>query len=369
MKINKIDLITLNLPLRKSLRTSFGTIEDRATLIVKFYSDDKFIGYGESSLLEFPISEPETIFSGKNLLKNKICPLIIGQTFNDILDFKTKILDKFPENPVTKIGLEGAFYHLLAQKDKIYIGKLFGAINTIVQADETIGINDDLKCVLTEVDKFVKKGYKRLKVKIALGYDLKPIRIIREKYKNLELAIDANAAYDTNQMEIFKELDKFNIAMLEQPFSSKELDAHAKLQAQIKTPICLDESIKSLDDAKNAIEMGCCKIINIKPARIGSYYDSIQIHNLCFKKNISVFAGGRLESGIGKAFNLALAGLPGFNLPLDMSSSLEFFTDDITNPFFDTLGGSIILPDKIGLGFEVDEAKIKKYTTDSITIE
>ena len=369
MKINKIDLITVNLPLKKSLRVSFGTIENRETLIIKFYTDDGFVGYGESPLLKFPISEPETISSGIDLLKSKICPLIVNKTFDDILDLKTKVLAKYSENPVTKIGLEGAFYHLMALKKKTYLGKLFGATNTIVQACETIGISDDPEYILTEVEKFIKKGYKRLKIKIAPNRDIKVVKIIRKKYKDLELAVDANASYNANHPKIFKELDKFNIAMIEQPFKAQELSAHAKLQVQIKTPVCLDESIKSLSDAKKAIKMGCCKIINIKPARIGSYYGSIEIHNFCFENNIDVFAGGRLESGIGKVFNLALAGLPGYNLPIDMSSSLEYFSDDIIDPFFDTVGGSINIPNNVGLGFEVNEEKIKKYTTDRITIE
>lgn len=369
MKINKIELITIDLPLKKYLRASFGTIESRETLIIKFYSEDGLIGYGESSLLTLSMSEPETISSGVKLLKNEICPLIINKTFNTIEDFKKNVLDKFPNNPVTKIGLEGAFYHLLSQENKVYLGKLFGATKDVVQAGETISNSIEPKYILSEVEKFLNKGYKRLKAKIEPGNDLKLVEVIRKSYKNVDLGVDANAAYDINQLEIFKELDKFNLKMIEQPFKADAFKDHADLQAKIKTPICLDESVKSLKDAEKAFKLFSCKIINIKPARIGSYYESIRIHDFCLKNNISVFAGGRLESGIGKAFNLALSGLPGYDLPIDMSSSLEYFSDDITNPIFDTIGGSIILPDKIGLGFEIEEEKIIKYTTNKITIE
>jgi len=369
MKINQIDLIIINLPFKKYLRASFGTLKSRETLIIKFYSKDGLVGHGESSLLSLPLSEPETISSGIELLENEICPLIINQTFDSVLDLKHQVLDKFPNNPVTKIGIEGAFYHLLSQKNKVYLGKSFGVKKSTVQAGETINISDNPEYTLKEVRKFLDKGYKTFKVKIAPGNDLKVIKGIRERYKTLELGVDANGAYGLDQVEIFKKLDKFNLTMIEQPFRAEALHDHAKLQAQIETPICLDESIKSLKDTKNAFKLNSCKIINIKPARIGSYYESIQIHDFCLRHNIDVFAGGRLESGVGKAFNLALAGLPGYNLPIDMSSSLEYFADDIINPFFDTSGGLIKIPDSVGLGFEIDERKIQKYTLHKITIE
>lgn len=368
MIIKKIDLITIYLPLKKYLKTSFGEIKNRETLIIKFYSNDNLIGYGESSLLSLPISEAETLSAGIKLLKNKICPLIIGRNFKDVLDFKNKLLDKFPKYPVTKIGLEGAFYHLLSQKNKIYLGKLFGSSRREIQSGETISVSNNKQSILKEVQKFVNKGYRILKVKIMPGYDLETIKIIRAKYKKLKLGVDANAAYNLKQINIFKELSKFNLTMIEQPFVANDLKGHSELQKQISTPLCLDESIKSLKDIKRAWVLNSCRVINIKPARIGSYYESIKIHDFCFKHNIDLFVGGRLESGIGKAFNLALAGMRGFNRPLDLSSSLEYFTDDIITPYFDAKNGKVKIPNKIGIGFKINQEKISKYTINKLTI-
>jgi O-succinylbenzoate synthase len=368
MIITKIEILTISIPLKKYFETSFGRIENRDTIIIKMYADNGCVGYGESSLLRLPLSENETIDFGIKLLKSKICPRIIGNSFNDILKLKN-ILDNFPNNPVTKIGIEGAFYDLLSQKEEKYLGKLFGAQKQHITAGESIGIYNNRNNTLKEVEKFIKKGYKTLKLKIKPGYDYNIIKKIKEKYSHLNLGVDANAAYTIDDMHALLRLEKFNLLFIEQPFRATELLNHSELQKKIKIPICLDESIKSLNNAKQAVKQKSCKIINIKPARIGSYYESKQIHDLCYKNNIGIFGGGRLETGIGKAFNLALAGLPGYNYPLDISSSLEYFIDDLIRPAFNTDGGGIDIPSQIGLGFKIDENKLKNYTINKLTIK
>lgn len=367
MIITQIDLITVSVPLKKHLETSFGIISNRDTLIIKMYTKDRLIGYGESSLLSVPISELETISSGIELLRNKICPLIIGNNFDNIIDLKSKVLDKFLNCPVTKIGVEGAFYHLVAQKDNKFVGDIFGPQKDIIEVGETLGI-DTVENVLKEAEIFAEKKYKYLKMKIKPGHDYEIVKMIRNKFANIELGVDANAAYSINQINIFKKLDNLNLKFIEQPFGSNEFDDHSILQKQINTPICLDESIKSLKDAKKAVSFKSCKIINIKPARIGSYYESKLIHDYCYNNGIGVFGGGRLESGVGKAFNVALAGLTGYNYPLDISSTLEYFMDDIVDPIFKVDDGKFKVKNKSGLGVEINESKLKKYSIDLVKI-
>lgn len=372
MKINKIELIRLELPLKKILKTSFGSINNRETIIVKLQTDKGIIGFGESPLLKFPISEPETIDIGIKTIKNKISPLILNRDFGTINSFK-KILDKFPNNPITKIGLEGAFMSILSEENSKYIGEIFGNFKMRdLEAIETISISNNNDSILSEVKKFVDAGYKNLKIKIMPGHDIKIIQLIQKNFRETKFSVDANASYKYNykHINILKELDNYNLLYIEQPFEASLLKEHAALQAQIKTPICLDESIKSLKTAKKAIKLKSCKIINIKPARIGSYIESKQIHDLCLKNNINLFIGGRLESGIGKAFNLVLGNLPGCALPFDNSSSLEYFNDDIIKPRFKINKGYVTQPNtKKTIGFQIDINKINKYKIDTIAIQ
>lgn len=369
MKVTKIDLITIGIPLKKILTTSFGSITDRQTILIRCLSEDGLIGYGESSLLPVPLSEPEIITSGLKLLRESILPLILNKEISSIEELKN-ILDLFPDNPVTKIGVEGAFYHLFSQQQKTYIGNLFGSKQSAVVAGETISISSDTAEIDREINKFISKGYHSIKVKIKPGIDLQIIKYISKNFPAISFGVDANAAYSIKDIGLFQEIDSYRPLFIEQPFADEAIEDHAKLQQIIQSNVCLDESVKSFATAKKAIEIGACKAINIKPARIGSYLESIQIHDYCLKHGINLFVGGRLESGIGKAVNLALAGLPGFNLPLDLSPTLEYFTDDIVNPPFDVSNGLARLPfEAIGLGGEIDEAKIDRYTLNKISIE
>jgi O-succinylbenzoate synthase len=240
---------------------------------------------------------------------------------------------------------------------------LLGGTKDKVDVGVSIGIQNSETELIKKVSGYLDEGYKRIKIKISPGFDIRFVKALRKDFPDILLQVDANSAYELGHLNLLKEMDNYNLLLIEQPLGYEDIYDHSKLQRELKTPICLDESIHSLDDARAAIELDSCRIINIKPGRVGGFTESKLIHDYCASRNIPVWCGGMLESGIGRAGNVALASLPNFTLPGDISASKRYYKEDIVEPeFIVNKDGTMDVPTKPGIGVEVNIEKLKKVT-------
>lgn len=357
MQIVKAEIFVVDLPLINTFTTSFGSIKKRSTVIIKLISKEGLIGWGESAALSEPIYSSESVDTESLILKKYLIPSILNKDFKSVEDFIASYQFVKGHN-FAKCGLECAFWCLISLKEKKTLTNLFGGNRTKIAVGESMGIKKTIEDTLTEIQIRLNEGYRRIKIKIKPGLDINLLSVIRKKFDNIPLMVDGNSAYTLNDIQIFKKLDKYNLLMIEQPLGETDIVDHACLQKEIVTSICLDESILSVEDARKAIRIGACKIINIKPGRVGGILESIKIHDLCQKYNIPVWCGGMLESGIGRSFNIALASLPNFIYPADMSPSNIFYKEDLINPTYLLEKGYIKVSQSPGLGYRVDEDKI-----------
>jgi o-succinylbenzoate synthase len=280
-----------------------------------------------------------------------------------------KRLAPFRGHNMAKAGLELAFMDLLAQVNEQSLSALIGGEFKRVNVGVSLGIQPTISRLLERVQRYLSLGYQRIKLKIKPGWDLDVVDEVRRKYPQILLSVDANSAYTFDDVDHLKQLDQFNLLMIEQPLQHDDLMDHARLQEMLTTSLCLDESIVNLRQAKMALELDSCRIINIKVGRVGGYSEALGIHDLCVSRRIPVWCGGMLESGIGRAHNIALASLRGFSLPGDISASSRYFERDIISPeVFVGEDGTVAVPDGKGLGFEVDEDYVKHLTETRIYI-
>jgi len=368
MKIKKLTIFKIEVPMATSFTTSFGTITNKPTVIVRIEARNNLIGWGESAALPFPFYKPETTDICILVLKNYIAPLVLGKEFKNVSGLMD-LLKPIKNHNFAKTGLETAVWMIMSLKQKKSLKQLLGGNKTKISVGESIGIKKTIKETLAEIELRLNQGFVRTKIKTRPGWDLKLVEAVRKKFGQIDLMIDGNSAYGLKDLETFKKLDNYNLTMIEQPLADDDIVDHSILQNQIKTPICLDESIHSLENTRRAIYLKACKIINIKPGRVGGLLESKKIHDLCLKHQLGVWCGGMLETGIGRAFNIALASLTNFKYPNDMSPYQFFYQDDLVKDSFKVdRQGQINVPDKPGLGFIVDEKKIKKYTVDKISL-
>jgi O-succinylbenzoate synthase len=264
---------------------------------------------------------------------------------------------------MAKAGLEAALWDAFSKARGVSLSEMLGGTRKNVDVGVSIGIQPDEKVLINKVEGYLKEGYKRIKIKIAPGNDIQFVAALRREFPGLLLQVDANSAYTLNDIDLFRKMDDYKLILIEQPLGYEDIFDHSKLQHEIKTPVCLDESIHSLDDTRAAIELDSCRIINIKPGRVGGFTESKLIHDYCASKNIPVWHGGMLESGIGRAGNVALASLPNFTLPGDISASKRYYKEDIVEPeFVVNPDGTMDVPVKPGIGVEVNMSALKKVT-------
>jgi O-succinylbenzoate synthase len=367
MKIINIEICEVELPMRNAFETGFGSITHKSEVIVKLYTKDGLVGYGESPTLNVPIYNHETVASCLYVLEHFIGPRILNQEFETAEDFRQAYAD-IVGNRIAKAGAECAFWHLIAQRYNKSLKTLFGGVKNEIPVGEGVGIKSTVEEVLDEVKSHLDEGFVRIKVKIKPGWDIEPLRAVRSAWPNIHLMADGNSAYRLDEHhDLLQTLEEFNLDMLEQPLAIDDFVDHAALQKELSIPLCLDESIESLNDARTAVALKSCQIINIKPGRVGGIVEAIAIHDFAEKNNISVWAGGMLETGIGRAFNIALASKQNFKHAADMSPYQLYYHDDITDPgLVIQKNGSIEVPDKPGLGYEIREDKLKKYTVHTI---
>ncbi|MCK9212255.1 MAG: o-succinylbenzoate synthase [Ignavibacteriaceae bacterium] len=361
MRIERIELIHIKMELVSPFVTSMGIEYDEEHIIVRV-DGDSFTGWGESVAEGTPFYSYETVQTAWHILSDFLIPAILGKEINSVDEAIPK-WSKVRGHMMAKAGLEAALWDALAKAKGISLSKMLGGVREKIDVGVSIGIQSSINELLKKVDRYLKEGYKRIKIKIAPGNDLQLVKALRKEYPDILLQVDANSAYTLDDIKIFKEMDDYNLLLIEQPLGYEDIYDHSKLQRELKTPICLDESIHSLDDTRAAIELDSCRIINIKPGRVGGFTESKLIHDYCASKNIPVWHGGMLESGIGRAGNVAFASLSNFTLPGDISASKRYYKDDIVEPeFVVNKDGTMEVPTKPGIGVEVNMAMLKKVT-------
>lgn len=361
VKVDKAEIYKLKLPLQKPFRTGFGELVDREIVYVRLY--DKFSGLsglGEAANLEIPIYEPEFNDGTILLLKNYLLPLIINKEFTNISEIED-FYQNIRGNNFAKVAIEAAFWHLVSQIENKPLRNIWGGTKDTIPAGISIGMGTDLKDSISRVLNYIETfNPERAKIKIKPGIDVDLIAEIRKKYPDIPLMVDANASFTYKDKAVFMKLDKFNLKMIEQPFAYNDMIEHSMLQKIIKTPICLDESIGSYKIAEEAIQLGSCKIINIKPQRVGGYWQAKKISELAERNKIPVWCGGMIESGWGQLFNSHIASLPNFKLENDICLTKWYLADDILKDGIPEQNGNIDLTKTDGL-FSINEKKFKKY--------
>lgn len=358
MTIERIELILLQMPYRHYFETSFGREINKTFILVKVYSKS-VTGYGEVTADRLPLYSYETNSTAWAVLKEVFIPMIFDRKLEDPEDF-IWAASVYKGHPMAKAGLETALWDLKAKKAGVSLSRLYGASRLEVPAGVSIGIQDEIPQLVERVEEFRRSGYLRFKLKIKPGWDINAVDAVRKAFPEAPLQVDANAAYTIQDLDVLRELDQYGLMMLEQPFSGEDLWDHSRLQKEIKTPLCLDESIVSAGSARRAWEMGSARIINIKTGRVGGIIESRRIHDFCRDRKIPVWCGGMLESGIGRAHNVHLAALPNFLFPNDISASRRYFETDLVEPEFElTRRGTIPVPEAPGIGVTPQEDRIR----------
>ena len=368
MKIESITLHHISMPLVAPFETSFGRETDRQCVLITLQADG-LTGYGECVATRDPGYNYETAGTAWHILTEFVAPLILGQDVTGAADFQRRV-EGIRGHHLAKAGVEMALWDLLGKRAGRSLKDMFGGTREKVQVGVSIGIQESVAALVRTVESYLAKGYRRVKIKIKPGREVEETSAIRAAYPELLLQVDANSAYTLETAEALKPLDDLDLLLIEQPLYEDDIWDHRKLQAELKTPICLDESILSPRHARYALEMEACKIINIKPARVAGLSQGIAIHDYCQEWNVPVWCGGMLETGVGRASNLAIASLPGFILPGDISASDRYYQRDITNERFLLNDDSTIdVPNGPGLGVTIDEEARKQFTLSEITLK
>ncbi|GIK43204.1 MAG: o-succinylbenzoate synthase [Chloroflexota bacterium] len=360
MKIERIELHHVSQPLVAPFRTSFGTQVTRPCILVAVYSEG-LAGWGECVAADDPGYSYETVQTAWHILSDFLIPSILGQTVTTAQEVTARY-QWVRGHPMAKAGLENAVWDLLAQAAGVSLSKLLGGVRQRVEVGVSIGIQPTLEAQLERVDQFVQQGYRRIKMKIEPGWELTPLTAVRERYPTLKLMADANSAFTLADAPLFREMDALNLLMIEQPLHYDDIADHAKLQRQLQTPICLDESIHSPLHARWAIEIKAGRIINMKVGRVGGLSNALAIHEMCLEAGIPLWCGGMLETGVGRAFNLHLATLPNFTLPGDISATHRYYHEDIAEPDFNLniADSTITVPTGPGIGVRILPERLEK---------
>ncbi len=361
IRVEQIELRHISMPLVAPFETSFGVEAGREGLVVTLRSEG-LTGWGEVVASREPGYSPETAQTEWHILHEFIIPGVLGKEFANVEALET-IYDNVRGHPMAKAGIQAALYDLLAKAQGVSLQKMFGGSGEKVKVGVSVGIQPSAGALVERVRAYLADGYPRIKIKIKPGRDVAEAQAVRQAFPDVLLQVDANSAYTLDDAATIKAMDNLNLLLIEQPLSEDDIFDHAKLQPQLKTAICLDESILSARHARWAHELGACRIINIKPGRVGGLREAIRIHDYCAEHDIPVWCGGMLETGIGRAANVALASLPNFRLPGDISASARYWKEDIVEPAF-TLNpdGTLTVPTGPGIGVAVREDLLERFT-------
>jgi o-succinylbenzoate synthase len=365
--VNRISLCPVGLPLVERLRTSASWEPFKSAVLVEVHTDTGIVGWGECPTKMRPSYAYESMGTALHVLSEFLIEKVVGKKLYSPTEIP-ELLSEVRGHPMAKAGLEAAVWDAMARANNMMLADLFAAHlpnghrpKGYATVGVSIGIQDSVEKTLEIIKLRLEQGYGRIKLKIKLGWDVELAREVRAAYPEITLMLDANSAYTLKDADHLKRLDDFDLLMIEQPLAHDDIREHSKLQPQMKSPICLDESIHSVGDAILAVELGACKIINLKPARVGGYTESLKIYQFCFDNDIPLWIGGLLETGVGRSANLAFASLPGVTLPSDISATDRYFNPDLTEPAF-VLGenSTILLPTDPGTGVEIVPERLEE---------
>lgn len=366
-QVIKSELLEVALPLIESYTTGFGTLSDRNTLLVRLETEDGLVGWGEAAQLRDPVYLEEWLNGSWHFIAEYLLPLVHKKTVSS--ELFAKQAQRFRRNNISKFAVETALWMIEAKRSNTSYATLLGGERDKIESGASVGMQDSIQKTLQSVEKKLSLEYRRIKLKIQPGWDYDVVKAVREKYPDCSLMVDANSSYMLKDIPLLKKLDEFHLLMIEQPLAYDDIIDHAKLAKEIMTPICLDESICSVDDARKAIELDACQIINVKPARVGSMYAVQQINELAREHKIRLWCGGMLEGDVGKIANLAAASLSEFSLPADISPWETYFSSTCTN--LDEMYDSpyYMLTDSFGIDLKLDETWLEKFLVRRMTLE
>jgi O-succinylbenzoate synthase len=361
MEIQRIVLRHMKMDLLRPFTTSVGTEYDKDFILVEIRTKDGLSGWAESVAAIDPTYKEETVQTNWHIISDFLIPLLQKAP----IVHPDEVSERFRHirgNFMAKSALEGAIWDLYAKERQIPLAKALGGTKDKIEVGVSIGIQNSIEELLALIERNLETGYKRIKVKIQPGWDLNVLEAIRKRYPDIPLMADANTAYTLADLETLKAMDHYDLMMIEQPLGFDDIVDHAQLQAQIRTPICLDESIHSAEDVRKAIQLGSCRIINIKVGRVGGLTESVKIHDLCMAHGIPVWCGGMLEAGVGRAHNIAITSLSNFSLPGDTAASSSYWKEDIIDPEVTVEDGIITVPSLPGIGYEPNRDRIDRHT-------
>lgn len=360
MKLEAVELRRIRLDLVAPFRTSFGSQLERDILLVHAFTDQGD-GWGECVALVGPVYSAEYVEGAQHVLTHHLLPRLFAAAELTAAAV-AGLLEPVQGHPMAKACIEMAILDAQLRARRTSWAEHFGAVRAEVDCGVSVGIHESIPDLLRTVEGYLAQGYGRVKLKIEPGWDVDPVRAVRERWPDIPLQVDANTAYTLADARQLQKLDPFDLLLIEQPLPEEQVAAHARLQAQLATPICLDESITSARAAADAIALGACRIVNVKPGRVGGYLEARRVHDVCAAHGVPVWMGGMLETGLGRAGNVALAALPNFTLPGDTSASDRYYRRDITEPFV-MREGRLAVPTGPGLGVTVDEDYLRALTT------
>lgn len=362
MIISSIELREIRLPLIHFFETSFGRTTKRRIILARVIDADGADGWGECTAGEGPFYSEEWTETAWATLKDFLAPMVVGREIGAAAG-ANDLMKKVRGHRMAKAAIETACWDLESKRSGVPLWKHLGGTREEIPCGVSIGIQDSPGTLLEKIEKEINAGYQRIKIKIKPGWDIDVVRQVRERYPEILFSVDANSAYTLADAPLFKALDEFNLMMIEQPLAHDDMFDHAELQKQIKTALCLDESVRSAEDARHAIDIGACRIINVKLGRVGGHAEAKRVEGVCRSAEVPVWCGGMLESGIGRAHNIAMATLAGFTLPGDVSASQRYWKEDIIEPPVTVSGrGTIAAPSKPGIGFEVNRSRVDSLT-------
>jgi o-succinylbenzoate synthase len=367
VKIEKIDLFLCRLPLVHFFETSFGRSYDRTFVLIRV-TGEGYEGWGESVAEANPYYSSETTDTVWHIITGFIAPLVIGRSFDHPKEIYPA-LKRIRGHNMAKAGVEMAAWDLYARMRGVPLSSVLGGTRQRIASGVSIGIQDSLDGLIEKVERELAAGYQRIKIKIKPGWDIDAVERVRKKFGNIPLQVDANAAYTLSDTDLLARLDPYDLLLIEQPLDYDDVMDHAALQLRIKTPVCLDESIHTVRIARDGIEAKACRIINIKPGRVGGHQASIELHDLCEAHGIPVWHGGMLESGIGRAHNIHLASLRNFTLPGDIAASKRYYQPDLIDPAIDiSADGTIEVPTAPGIGVNIVRERVDKATVRHVSL-
>lgn len=361
MKIESLTLREIQMRMKAPFETSFGVSQNRRILLVEVVADG-VSGWGEVTAGETPGYNSETTDTAWHVISDFIAPSVVGKSISAASEFPP-IVSSIRGHEMAKSGVENALWDAEAKLKGVPLAKLLGGTLDEIASGVSLGIRENPSSLVCRVEEELRSGYQRIKLKIKPGKDLDYVSAVRKEFPDIRLSVDANSAYRLEDARHLAELDAFRLLMMEQPLSWDDIYAHSKLQSQIQTSICLDECISNARHALAAIELKACRIINIKLGRVGGHTEARRVESVCRERAIPVWCGGMLESGIGRAHNIAMSTLPGFTLPGDVSASQRYWAEDVIEPEVEvTPRGTIRVPNTPGIGFSIKRERIEKLT-------